>query len=124
MNAHEVSAQLTRTVLWIDRYYRGREASGTDKLDQEGLVPVHWSALEPHPIDDWSEATARLRDVLDQASTVPDPYERDWLCEQALSLVTLIRWLAGAHLTYEEVVAGTLRIDPTPPTAQTLEQAR
>ncbi len=67
---------------------------------------------------------ARLRDVLDGAATLPDPYERDWLCEQTLSLTALVRWLAGDDLAYEQVVAGTLRIDPRPPSARTVERAR
>ncbi len=124
MHARDVSADLTRTVLGIDRFYRASRASGSDKLDQEGLVPVHWSALEPHTVEGWSEAKARLRDVLEGATTLPDPYQRDWLSEQTLSLTALVRWLAGEDLAYEQVVAGTLRIDPRPPSARTVERAR
>ncbi len=111
-------------MLGIDQHFRTSRSAGPDQLDQEGLVPVHWSPLEPHPIDGWDDARSRLRIVLDRAAILPDPYERDWLCEQTLSLTTLVRWLAGESLGYDSVVAGTLRIDPRPPSARALQQAR
>jgi hypothetical protein len=111
-------------VLGIDRFYRSSRSAGTDKLDQEGLVPVHWSPLEPHPVDGWADARKRLRNVLERAVVLPDPHDRDWLSEQTLSLSTLVRWVAGESLAYEEVVAGTLRIDPRPPSARALRRAR
>lgn len=129
MTAHDVSTALTRTVLGIDRYYRASKTAGTDTLDREGLVPVHWSPLAPEAVDGWGDALGRLRRLLDAASTLPTPYERDWLSEQLLALTVLVRWLAGGAvaaepLSYEQVVAGTLRIDPRPPTALALRGAR
>jgi hypothetical protein len=125
MTATDVSTDLTRTILGIDRFFRDAQgAAAVDKLDAEGLVPVHWSPLEPAAVGDWDAATERLRRIVEQASVLPDPYERDWLTEQTLSMLALSQWLSGAPLTYEEVVAGALRVDPRPPSALVVRHAR
>lgn len=114
--ALDCSRTLTRLILGIDAAYR-RERSGSSKLDAEGLVPVHWSPEPPEPVDGWPDALERLGRVLDHSATLPDPWARDWLVEQALAVRTLVRWFAGEDLPYERVVAGALRVDPSPPTA-------
>lgn len=117
------SHNLTRLILGIDATYRG-ERGGAGKLDAEGLVPVHWSAEPPEPVENWPDALERLNRVLDDASTLPDPWARDWLTEQTLAVRTLVRWFAGEDLSYERVVAGALRVDPSPPSAATLAALR
>lgn len=124
MDAFEVSAELTRLILGADRLYRAGKAAGSDHLDREGLVPVHWSPLEPEHLDDWPEVIARLTALAARASRLPDPYQRDWLTEQSLAVANLARWVSGEELSYEEVVAGTLRVDPRPPSRTALAAAR
>lgn len=124
MHAADVSADLTRTVLGADAFYRASRGGSADQLDREGLVPVHWSALEPVRFGAWDDAIGRLDRVAERASRLPDPYQRDWLTEQALAVKNLLRWLSGAEMTYEEVVAGTLRVDPRPPTPAQLRALR
>jgi hypothetical protein len=124
MSAHDVSVELTRTILGIDALYRAGRSGGSDKLDTEGLVPVHWSPLPAVEVSDWRDARARLAAIVARAATLPDPYERDWLTEQGLATSTMARWLGGEVLAYEEQVAGLLRVDPTPPAAAAIEAAR
>lgn len=124
VDAHHLSSHLTRTVLGIDRLYRERQADAAGPLDREGLVPVHWSPLEPAPVDSWRRARRLLADLLVETATLPDPWARDWLTEQALALLTLVRWLSGEDLSYERVVAGALRVDPRPPTPAQLQRLR
>ena len=121
MSIKAVSKELTRLVLGLDTFYRQTQVAGSGKLDAEGLVPVHWSREEAMPIDSWQEAQQGLEACLRKASLLPDPWARDWLCEDALSLTTLVRWLSGEGLSYEEVVAGTLCIAPQPPTEQAVK---
>jgi hypothetical protein len=122
--AIDVSSELTRTILGVDRYFRTERGGGDGgKLDAEGLVPVHWSPLEPVEVHGWEDAKGRLRRVAERASVLPSPYERDWLTEQALAMLTLTRWLSAEALAYEEVVAGALRVDPRPPDARTVRHA-
>lgn len=124
MDAAEVSEDLTRTILGADAHFRTRSGESEDQLDREGLVPVHWSPLEAQPIDDWGDALKRLATITQRASILDDPYERDWLTEQSLAVTNLLRWIAGEEMSYEEVVAGTLRVDPRPPSATVIEAAR
>lgn len=124
MDASRVSTELTRAVLGADALYREQAASSSDHLDAEGLVPVHWSPVEPEPLADWPSAIQRLREILTQASRLPNSYERNWLTEQTIAVRNLIGWLSGEELNYEQIVAGTLRIDPTPPSAAALKAAR
>lgn len=124
MDASRISTELTRAVLGADALYREQAARSSDHLDSEGLVPVHWSPLEPEPLDDWPSATRRLSEILTRASRLPNSYERNWLTEQTLAVRNLIGWLSGEELTYEQIVAGTLRIDPTPPSTAALKAAR
>lgn len=124
MNAQRISEDLTRTVLGADTFYRSQAVQSGDHLDAEGLVPVHWSPLEPREIGSWAEALGRLSGIVARASLLPDPYERNWLTEQALAVHNLLSWRSGADMSYEEVVAGTLRIDPSPPSAAVMQAAR
>lgn len=124
MDASHLSVELTRTVLGADALYRSRAAASGDHLDSEGLVPVHWSQLEPEHFADWPAVTEALTRILTRASRLPGSYERNWLTEQTLAVRNLVGWLSGEELSYEEVVAGTLRIDPTPPSARALKAAR
>lgn len=122
--ADDVSAELTRTILGVDRFFRAERGGGDGgTLDEEGLVPVHWSPLEPVEVHGWEDAKTRLRNAAERASVLPKPYERDWLTEQALAMLTLTRWLAGEALAYEEVVAGALRVDPRPPDERAVRHA-
>lgn len=124
MDAAHLSAELTRTILGADAFYRSKASQSGDHLDTEGLVPVHWSPLEPHVVQSWPEVLEKLTSIILQASRLPDSYERNWLTEQALSVHNLLSWRSGAEVSYEEVVAGTLRIDPTPPSTATIKAAK
>lgn len=124
MNAKDISTELTRTVLGADAFYRALAADSSDHLDQEGLVPVHWSPLEPERFLSWAEVLERLADLALKASRLPDPYQRDWLTEQSLAVYNLLHWRSGAEVGYEEVVAGTLRVDPRPPSGAVVRSAR
>ncbi len=124
MNIEASSKQLTKLVLGLDAFYRQTRVDGSGKLDNEGLVPVHWSGEEAMFIDNWRDALRKLNAYLLQASLLPDPWARDWLCDYALSLITLVRWLSGEALSYEEIVAGTLGIDPYPPTEPAIRGLR
>lgn len=124
MDASQLSVELTRTILGADAFYRSQTAQAADHLDAEGLVPVHWSTLEPHDIQSWPEALHKLADIIDRASRLPNSYERNWLSEQAQAVRNLLSWRSGAEMSYEEVVAGTLRIDPSPPSAAAIQAAR
>jgi hypothetical protein len=124
MNARHVSAELTRLILGIDRYYRQGRTGSDDQLDREGLVPVHWSPLEPATVTDWDDARRQLLACTAEASTIADPWARNWLTEQSLAALTLVRWLAGEPLDYEQVVAGALRIDPRPPSPARVRACR
>lgn len=124
MDASQLSVDLTRTILGADALYRSQAAQSGDHLDSEGLVPVHWSPLEPLQIESWPEALAGLTGIITRASRLPNSYQRDWLAEQALAVHNLLSWRSGANMSYEEIVAGTLRIDPTPPSAAAIEAAR
>ena len=116
MDAHQVSERLTRTVLGLDAHYRREKAGGTERhLDNEGLIPVHWSPLEPLSVDDWEEGKQLLRRAAEDATLLPNSWARDWLTEYALSVLTLTRWLSGDDVSYEEVVAGAVRVNPLPP---------
>ena len=116
MDAHHVSEQLTRTILGLDILYRESKAGGNEKhLDSEGLVPVHWSPLEAIDVPDWDTGKSLLRQAIEHATLLPDSWARNWLTEYALSVLTLTRWLSGEQVTYEEVVAGAVRVDPRPP---------
>lgn len=124
MDASQISVELTRTVLGADAFYRSQAADSSEHLDREGLVPVHWSSLEPRRVESWREALEALSNLAREASRLPDPYERNWLTEQSLAVGNLLAWRSGAPMSYEEVVAGTLRIDPRPPSAATVRAAR
>jgi len=124
MDAHDVSRQLTRTVLGLDAFYRQMGADSAEHLDREGLVPVHWSTLDPAPIEAWNDATDALLDLAVRASSLPQPWARDWLTEYALSVLTLARWLSGEDLAFQEVVAGAVRVDPSPPSAAAIRRIR
>lgn len=124
MDAAAVSEDLTRTILGADALYRAGTGGGVDQLDREGLIPVHWSPLEPFELTEWRDALERLAAIVRRASVLSDPYERDWLIEQALAVAILLRWISGDEMSYEEVVAGTLRVDPQPPTGAALKAAR
>ena len=114
MQPSDVSQTLTQLVLGIDAFYRQQQAQIEGHLDQEGLVPVHWSPLEPASISSWSEARRALEHCVQDASTLTDPWARDWLTEYALSVLNLGRWL-WEGMSYEEVVAGAVRVNPLPP---------
>lgn len=124
MNALEISTELTRAVLGLDAFYRSARGGSSDHLDNEGLVPVHWSALEPLETRSYDEALQRFQDIARRASELPDPYERDWLTEQAFALNNLTRWVSGAHTDYELAVAGTQRVDPGPPSPRVIHAAK
>jgi hypothetical protein len=116
----DLSLRLTALTLGLDGLFRRERGGGGGKLDSEGLVPVHWSPVAPEPVEDWPRAREALLGVVESASTLTDPWARDWLAEQALALLTLSRWFAGETLSYEELVAGALRIDPAPPSARAI----
>lgn len=125
MDAREISTTLTRLILGIDAFYReGRTGAADEHLDREGLVPVHWSQLEPVRIDAWRKARDLLQSCAADAATLADPWARDWLTEQSLSVLTLVRWLDGGELDYEQVVAGAVRVDPTPPSRRQIAACR
>lgn len=124
MDASQLSVELTRTILGADAFYRAQAAQTGDHLDAEGLVPVHWSPLEPHKVESWQEALEKLADIVTAASRLPNSYERNWLTEQALAVHNLLSWRSGVDMSYEEVVAGTLRIDSSPPSAATMKRAK
>lgn len=115
---HECSRALTRLVLGVDALYRRERGGGSGKLDAEGLVPVHWSPEPAEPLSSWGEALEGLGRIVDDASTLPDPWARDWLAEQALAVRVLVRWFAGEDVPYERLVAGALRVDPRAPTSE------
>lgn len=121
MDALQVSERLTRLVLGLDALYK-RERTGGDEqhLDREGLVPVHWSPLEPLSVEDWAEGKRLLRRTAEDAAVLDGAWARDWLTEYALSVLTLVRWLSGEAVAYEEVVAGAVRVDPRPADAAML----
>lgn len=120
-----VSRRVTRLVLGINAFYQSLQAADpANKLDVEGLVPVHWSNETPKKVNNWREALEELSHCLDDAVTLPDPWARDWLTEYILSLRTLVRWLSGEPLAYEQVVAGALRVNPRPPTQYEIETLR
>ena len=123
-DARALSRELTRLVLGIDAFYRAGRADSSEHLDQEGMIPVHWSAEEPAAVADWGEARAGLSDLATRAAALRDPWARDWLAEYALSVLTLVRWLSGEDLAYEQVVAGAVRVDPAPPTAVEVQRVR
>ena len=116
-----VSLELTRIILGADSTIRAGVGSGV--LDAEGLVPVHWSRLSVEPIE-FGEARERLNRVIQNASCLANPLARDWLTEQALSLTNLLRWLEDHSMTFEEGVAGCLRLDPRPLPKAWLEAAQ
>ncbi len=121
-DTREISRSITALVLGLDLFYRAEHdgASGS-KLDTEGLVPVHWSLEQPKPINSWEDALRELQRCLGDATTLSDSWARNWLTEYVLSLQTQIRWLSGESLSYEQVVAGTLRVNPQPPGKRVLE---
>ena len=121
ISTESVSHFLTRIILGTDAHYRQQQASREGVLDAEGLVPVHW-ANETFPALEFPQALEQLQKSLEQAATLPDPWARDWLSEQALAFRTLLRWIGGEDLSYEQVVAGGLRIKPHPPSKATLDQ--
>ncbi|MFO7589520.1 MAG: hypothetical protein R6X23_01310 [Acidimicrobiia bacterium] len=65
-----------------------------------------------------------MNDLVERASRLPDPLERDWLTEQSLAFRNVALWLRGDDMSYEEVVAGSLRVDPRPPSPARLRAAR
>lgn len=111
--AESVSRFLTRIILSTDAHYRQQQAESSGVLDSEGLVPVHW-AKEPFEVLEFPQTLELLTDCLAQATTLPDPWARDWLSEQTLAFHTLVRWVGGESLNYEQVVAGCLRVNPLP----------
>ena len=119
MNSESVSGFLSRIILGADAHYRQQQAGEQGVLDAEGLVPVHWARLEAPPLE-FPLALEQLQQCLDQAATLPGPWARDWLSEQTLAFRNLLRWIGGEGLDYEQVVAGCLRVDPTPPSPATL----
>lgn len=119
MNSESVSGFLSRIILGADAHYRQQQAGEQGVLDAEGLVPVHWARLKAPPLE-FPLALEQLQQCLDQASSLPDPWARDWLSEQTLAFRNLLRWIGGEGLDYEQVVAGCLRVDPTPPSPATL----
>lgn len=118
MHSSEVSQTLTKLVLGIDAFYRQQQTQTQEHLDQEGLVPVHWSPLEPTSITSWQEARRSLARCVQDASALTKPWIRDWLTEYGLSVLNLGRWLWEDELGYEVVVAGAVRVDPSPPSEQ------
>lgn len=106
-----ISHVLTRILLGADATLRSETDS--DVLNAEGLIPVHWSDVQPEPIA-LGEAREQLFDLVRSASSLGDPWARDWLTEQALSVAHLLRWLEDPSMSYEEGVAGCLRLDPNP----------
>ena len=123
MQASDISQTLTQLVLGIDAFYRQGQAQAEGHLDEEGLVPVHWSTLEPTPVSGWREARRGLERCAQDASVLADPWARDWLTEYALSVLNLGRWL-WEGLSYEEAVAGAVRVDPSPPSERSLEASK
>lgn len=118
MDATKVSERLTRIVLGLDAFYRqSHGGTGEQQLDREGLIPVHWSPLEPLDVPDWDMGKKLLQQAAEDAAVIADSWARDWLTEYALSVLSLARWLAGDAVSYEEVVAGAVRVDPRPPEA-------
>ena len=124
MNAADVSRELTRVVLGLDAFYRAQHAASEEHLDQEGMIPVHWSALEPAEFEQWEDGKGALRDIVVLAACIRDPWARDWLTEYTLSVLTLVRWLSGEDVTYEEVLAGAVRVDPAPPSRVDIQRVR
>lgn len=121
-SSFDVSSAVTSLVLGLDAFYRAEQnESSANKLDTEGLVPVHWASETARPVDSWAAGLDELRRCLDAATTLSEPLARNWLTEYVLSLQTLVRWLSGEALSYEQVVAGALRVDPRPPPQQVFQ---
>ncbi|MCX7783633.1 MAG: DUF885 domain-containing protein [Meiothermus sp.] len=106
-----ISRTLTEIILGVDAALKS--GAGSDVLDAEGLVPVHWSDIRAEPIA-LGEARERLFSLVRRASCLGDPWARNWLTEQALSVAHLLCWLEDPSMSYEQGVAGCLRLDPNP----------
>lgn len=117
--AAELSRRLTALILGADTMYRASLGSGEARLDSLGLpiglVPMHWSDVEPQAVESWEHAQRELTACLDEAMTLTDPWARDWCTELCCSLRVLFRWYGGDEIAFEQFVSGALRIDPLPP---------
>ena len=108
MDAFEVSSELTRLILGADRLYRAGKAAGSDHLDREGLVPVHWSPLEPEHLDQsWCSFDFLLR--------------RETLWLTVLPLRRVHDLLDSRHEHGVEVVGHLDQDEPAPPAVLAVE---
>lgn len=121
----EIGEQLARLTLGMDRLFRQETEAGV-RQEEEELVPVDLSGLEPLTLRSWAEAALELEE-LDEAigglgdtphgkasagkSQRSSPRPR-YLGEMIGSLRTMCAWFAGQEVPFPVKVQRLLGVDP------------
>ena len=118
--SHKLGLELTALTVGMDRFER-RQNGSEGALDSEGLVPIYLgeSLIEPKPLMSWAEAEAELRELAQQAQTLPDGARKVFLSAMIGSLSIAAELFQGRTLSYGDKLVRLVGV-PNEPVPETL----
>ena len=117
---HRLGRQLTALTVGMDRFER-QESGGEGALDSEGLVPIYLgeSLVEPKPLTSWAEAETELRELAQQAQTLPEGARKVFLGSMIASLGVAAELFQGHELAYGDKLERLVGV-PNEPVSEAL----
>ncbi len=121
--SHKLGSELTALTVGIDRFER-RQSGGEGALDSEGLVPIYLgeSLVKPKPLLSWTEAEAELRELAQQAQTLPEGARKVFLGAMIGSLGVAAELFQGHELSYGDKLERLVGV-PNEPVPEALLEA-
>lgn len=118
--SHRLGRQLTALTVGMDRFER-QQSGGEGALDSEGLVPIYLgeSLVEPKQLTSWAEAEAELRELAQQAQTLPEGVRKVFLGSMVASLGVAAELFQGHELSYGDKLERLVGV-PNEPVSEAL----